>query len=89
MYMLYQLCSVQPTVIRPVLSCATLTLFRSRAATGGRSRAWEEAVMATCPADTLLCMLPAILPGTSLVDRLSLPRPVPACRKGLSAVHIF
>ena len=51
----------------------------------------DEAVMATslAAAAKLLCMLPAILPGTSLVDRLSLPRPVPAALKGFSAVHIF
>lgn len=45
--------------------------------------------MATSLTAKLLCMLPAILPGTSLVDRLSLPRPVPAALKGFSAVHIF
>ena len=45
--------------------------------------------MATCVGERLLCMLPATLPGTSLVDKLSLPSPVPAALKGLSAVHIF
>ena len=56
---------------------------------GGSSAKEEEAVIATCLPGRLLCMLPAILPGTSLVDRLSLPRPVPAGLKGFSAVHIF
>ena len=55
----------------------------------GRSWACEAAVIATSLAGRLLCMLPAILPGTSLVDRLSLPSPVPAALKGFSAVHIF
>lgn len=69
---------------------AQTLLARSRGSRDGIDGASDDdAVMSTFVGDRLLCILPATLPGTSLVERLSLPSPVPAGRKGFSAVHIF